>query len=45
MVARDTAVIGIPPRSAPEADIVDDFAWVDLNHISRAEPLEASATS
>jgi hypothetical protein len=44
MVARDTAVIGIPPRSSPEADLADDFAWVDLSHISRAESLEAPTT-
>jgi hypothetical protein len=41
MVAAETVVIGIPPASNPTADDVEDYAWVDLDHIARAEPLKA----
>lgn len=43
MTSQTEAVIGLPPVTNPTPDAVERFAWIDLDHITRVEPLDAPA--
>jgi hypothetical protein len=38
MLAKTEAVIGLPPH--PASIDADRFAWIDLDHVTRVEPLD-----
>jgi hypothetical protein len=40
MLSQSEAVIGLPPAGDPNASDAERFAWIDLAHITRVEPLE-----